>query len=73
MPKFALPLAIRRDPHPGLTVIVMTQCDECFGIFKPYGEASHISNYMSSFGHDIEAGESASAHSRLVVMPNPTP
>jgi hypothetical protein len=72
MPNFALPLAIRRDPGSGLTVIVMAQRDDCFGIFTPYGEEKHYSNYMSFFGHDIEAGESASARSRLVVLPDPT-
>jgi hypothetical protein len=72
MPNFALPLAIRRDPHSGLTVIAMTQSDECFGIFTPYGEESHISNYISIFGHDIESGETVSAHSRLIVLPDPT-
>ena len=27
--------------------------------------------YMSLFGHNIEAGESASVRSRLVVLPDP--
>ncbi len=72
MPYYALPLAIRRDPVSGLTVIVMAQRDDCFGVFTPYGEEKHYSNYLSFFGHDIEAGESARAHSRLVVLPNPT-
>jgi hypothetical protein len=72
MPNFALPLAIRRDPATGLTVIVMAQRDDCFGVFTPYGEEKHYSNYMSFFGHDIEAGETASARSRLVVLPDPT-
>jgi hypothetical protein len=72
MPDFARPLAIRRDPDSGITVIVMAQRDDCFGVFTPYGEEKHISNYMSLFGHDIEAGETASARSRLVVQSNPT-
>jgi hypothetical protein len=72
MPSFARPLAIRRDPRSGLAVIVMTRREDCFGIFTPYGEESHISNYMSLFGHDIKAGEPTSARSRLVVLPNPT-
>ena len=72
MPNFALPLAIRRDPGSRLTVIVMAEPDDCFGIFTPYGEERHYSNYLSFFGHDIEAGESASARSRLVVLSDPT-
>ena len=72
MPNYALPLAVRRDPSSGLTVITMTQRADCFGIFTPYGEEKHYSNYLSFFGRDIEAGESARAHSRLVVLPDPT-
>ncbi len=72
MPNFALPLAMRRDPSSGLTVIVMAGQDDCFGVFTPYGEEKHYSNYLSLFGHDIEAGESAGARCRLVVLPDPT-
>ena len=67
-----LPLAIRRDPETKLTVVVMSQREGCFGVFTPYGEEKHYANYLSFFGHDIEAGESASTRSRLVVLPNPT-
>ena len=72
MPCFERPLAFRRDPNSGLTVIVMTQRSDCFGIFTPHGEESHISNYMSLFGHNIEAADTVSAHSRLVVLLDPT-
>jgi hypothetical protein len=72
LPHYEQPLAIRRDPGSGITVIVMTRRDECFGVFTPYGEESHISNYLSLFGRDITPDESASAHSRLVVLHNPT-
>ncbi|MBN1379738.1 MAG: hypothetical protein JXA04_10955 [Gammaproteobacteria bacterium] len=70
MPNFDKPLAIRRDPRSGLTVVVMTQRDDCFGIFTPYGEEKHFSNYLSLFGYDIEAGKIAGAHSRLLVWFN---
>lgn len=72
MPEFALPLAVRRDPNSGLTVITMARPEGCFGVFTPYGEEKHYSNYFSLFGQDIEAGETQSAHSRLVVLSNPT-
>jgi len=72
MPNYALPLAIRRDPETKLTVIVMTEREDCFGIFTPYGEEKHYSNYLSLWGHDIDAGEQASTRSRLVVLSNPT-
>jgi hypothetical protein len=72
MPNFAQPLAMRRDPGSGLAVIVMAQRDDCFGVFTPHGEEKHYSNYMSLFGRDIQAGEGASACSRLVVLSDPT-
>lgn len=72
MPRYTRPLAIRRDTTSGITVIVMTRHNDCFGIFTPYGEEKHISNYMSLFGYDIEEGETVSARSRLVVLQNPT-
>lgn len=72
MPHHALPLAIRRAPASGLTVIVMAQREECFGVFTPYGEEEHYSNYFSLFGRDMKAGERADVRSRLVVLPNPT-
>lgn len=71
MPEFALPLAVRRDPGSDLTVISMAHPADCFGVFTPYGEDKHYSNYLSLFGYDIEAGETASAHARLVVLPGP--
>jgi hypothetical protein len=50
----------------------MAERDDCFGVFTPYGEESHFSNYLSLFGRDIEAGDAAIARSRLVVLSNPT-
>jgi hypothetical protein len=72
MPNYDKPLAIRRDPQTGTTIIAMTKAEDCFGIFTPYGEEKHYSNYLSLFGYDIEPGETAKAHSRLVVLSNPT-
>jgi hypothetical protein len=72
MPNYARPLMIRRDTLSGLTVIMMTRRDDCFGLFTPYGEEAHYSNYMSLFGFDIEAGKTAMARSRLVILPDPT-
>lgn len=73
MPAFNRPLATRRDPQSGLTIVSMTRRDECFGVFTPYGEEKHISNYMSIFGRDFKPDETASACSRLVVIPESTP
>jgi len=72
MPNYARPLMIRRDTLSKLTVIMMTRRDDCFGFCTPYGEEKHYSNYMSLFGNDIKAGQTASACSRLVVLSDPT-
>jgi hypothetical protein len=53
-------------------VIALTKRNDCIGIFTPYGEEKHFSNYISLFGYDIEAGDTASAWSRLIILPNPT-
>ncbi len=72
MPPYKKPLAFRRNPATGLTVVVLAKQEDCFGIYTPYGEEKHISNYLSLFGTYIEAGETARAHTRLVVLRDPS-
>lgn len=72
MPAFVLPVAVRRDPGSGLAVISMARPEGCFGVFTPYGEEKHFSNYFSLFGQDVGTGETVIAKVRLVVLPDPT-
>lgn len=72
MPNFAQPAAFRRDPSSGLTLLSMAERTQCFGVFTPYGEEAHYSNYFSLFGNDIAAGTTVSARSRIVVLAGPT-
>lgn len=72
MPTFDKPIAIRRNPESGVTVVSMTRAEGCFGVFTPHGKEKHFSNYMSLFGRDLEAGETASVRSRLIVLANPS-
>jgi len=67
MPPLAAPMALRRDAKSGLAAVFMAPADDCFAISMPYGEEPHRSVYMSLFGRDIKAGESASARARLVI------
>lgn len=67
MPQFAGPLGMRRNAKAGLTALVMAPPGDCFAVATPYGEEGHGSLYLSLFGRDIKAGETASAHSRLVI------
>lgn len=69
----AAPIGMKRDPSSGLTFLLMSCPEDCFAINMSYnmdppdGVAGHSSVYMSLFGKDIQAGESAQAHVRLVV------
>lgn len=65
MPRLASPLAIRRDAASGWTAVLMSPPSDCFAISMPYGEESHRSVYLSLFGKDLAAGQSATAHARL--------
>lgn len=67
MPQLAAPIALRRDAKTGLAVVLMAPVEDCFAISMPFGEEPHRSVYMSLFGRDIKAGESATARARLVI------
>ncbi len=72
MPRFAAPLAIRRDAASGLTAVPMAPPKDCFAVSTPYGEDPHRSLYLSLFGRDVNSGETAVAAARLVVGKNIT-
>jgi hypothetical protein len=70
LPRLAAPLCLRRGAGHGLTVILMASAEDCFTVAMPYDGESHYSLYLSLFGRDLRAGESAKAHTRLVVAEN---
>ena len=63
----AAPLAVRRDAASGLAAVLMAPAGDCFALAMPYGEEGHRSVYLSLFGRDLKAGETAVARARLVV------
>jgi hypothetical protein len=67
MPRIAVPLAVRRDAKTGLAAVLMAQPEDCFAVLTPFGEEGHRSLYLSLFGRDLKAGESATVRARLVV------
>lgn len=67
MPYLQAPIGLRRNPTAGLTAVLMAPTTECFAMATPYEGESHYSLYPSLFGRDIKAGETATAHTRLVV------
>jgi hypothetical protein len=72
----ALPLCMKQDPTSGITLLIMSRPEDCFAIETPYnmdppdGVAGHYSMYISLFGEDIQAGQTARAHTRLIVERN---
>jgi len=67
MPRIAVPLAVRRDAKTGLAAVLMAPPQDCFAVLTPFGEEDHRSLYLSLFGRDLKAGESATARARLVI------
>ena len=66
-PYMAAPVATRRGTAADLTAIVMAPAADCFALSTPYEGEGHYSLYMSLFGKDIKAGQTAKAHTRLVI------
>jgi hypothetical protein len=70
LPRLDAPLCLRRGQGHKLAVVVMAPRQDCFTVAMPHEGESHYSLYLSLFGRDIKAGESAKAHSRFVVVEN---
>ncbi len=65
--EYALPLAVRRGDAQKPAVVLMAPREDCVAISMPYEGESHYSLYLSLFGRDVKAGQSATAHARFVV------
>lgn len=66
-PQLAMPLAVRRAPGPGLVAVLMAPATDCFAVATPHESEGHFSTYLSLFGLDMKAGETARARARLVI------
>ncbi len=60
-------LCFRRNQANGLTAVVMAPRDDCFAVATPYAGEAHHSLYLSLFGRDLKAGQTAKAHTRFVM------
>lgn len=67
MQKLAKPLAIRRDLESGITALVMAPPGDCIAVSTPQQTDAHHSLYLSLFGRNIKAGETARVRARLVI------
>jgi hypothetical protein len=71
-PLLAKPLALRQAAASGVTAAIMAPPVDCFAICTPFETESHYSTYLSLFGRDLKAGETARVRSRLVIGANLT-
>jgi hypothetical protein len=67
LPRLDAPLCLRRGEGHKLAVILMAPRQDCFAVSMPHEGESHGSLYLSLFGRDLKAGESAKAHTRFTV------
>lgn len=70
MPRYALPLAMRRDAESGLVGLLMAPPRDCFAVATPFRGEGHRSIYLSLFGNDLKAGQTVTARARLVIAPS---
>ena len=66
-PRLAKPLGVRRCPAKDLSAVLMSAPQDCFAVLTPFETESHRSMYLSLFGKDLQAGESARARTRLII------
>lgn len=66
-PHLAKPLGIRRCPANDLRALLMSPPEDCFAVLTPYDTEPHRSMYLSLFGKDLKAGETARARARLII------
>jgi hypothetical protein len=69
MPRLAAPLCLRRGAG-NLVAVLMAPPEDCFAVATPYEGESHYSLYLSRFGCDLKAGQTAKARARLVITAN---
>ncbi len=68
----AKPICLRRDATLGCTVVLMSPVEDCFAMSSTWNQANpqaggYRSLYLSLFGRDIKAGQTASARCRLII------
>ena len=69
-PHLAKPLSVRRCPANNLGALLMAPPQDCFAVLTPFETEPHRSMYLSLFGKDLKASETARARARLVIGTN---
>ena len=68
----AAPLGLRRGKGNPLVAILMARGADCYALSTPFAGEGHYSLYLSLFGRDVKAGQSATARARMVIARSPT-
>jgi hypothetical protein len=71
-PAYTKCVGLRRAPASRLTAAIMSSREDCFAILTPHQTEGHRSMYLSLFGRNLKADETARARARLVVAAAPT-
>ena len=71
----AAPIFVRRDASAGLTALMICPPEDCFAVSSPWNPAKldapgYRSVYLSLFGRDLQAGQTAKARCRVVIARN---
>jgi len=66
-PRFACPLGVRCSPTTDVYALVTAPAQDCFAVLTPIETEGHRSMYLSLFGQDLKAGQTARARARLVI------
>jgi len=66
-PQLSKPIGIRLCGAISLQAILMSPPQDCFAVLTPFDVEPHRSMYLSLFGKDLKAGETARARARLLV------
>ncbi len=67
-PDLLQPVAIRSDRIANLSAVMMAKREECFAVSMPCETDGHCSLYLSQFGRDLKAGETARVEARLAIL-----
>jgi len=68
----AAPLGIRRGRTHPVAAILMAPGEDCYALSTPFAGEGHFSLYLSLFGRDVKAGQTAAARARLVIAKSPS-
>ncbi len=68
MPPLTAALGVRRSPATRISAVLASSLKDCFAVMSPHELEPHYSTYLSLFGRDLRAGETARAKVTLMIL-----